>query len=306
MDELVSEYLSVEELLILNRYTNTVSIKKKIFKELKYLKDGESCFKHLLKIGERDVKLLERCLNSFEKTEQFSQFLGKYGTIEDYKEFEKNVNIEIDLKHILDFPENNEELAKYIISSYVYSKHSPIIYNTLKNIYLYKSGQIGDLDIVKYLTYNFPNNDSKILILHGGVKGGKLNVVEFMMKIINPGEFISSSLLNQALKYGRINIVEFLITKDSNYDKMLIPATVGNHVEMVKWVLEKTYDVLKDLGYEPLWFHKKFQVNTEDTMQECLNNVQISDRFILVSLQTSLSLLTLYSLFGNRLTPRSY
>jgi len=50
----------------------------------------------------------------------------------------------------------------------------------------------------------------------------------------------------------------------------------------VKWVLEKLYDALKDLDYEPLWFHKKFQVNTEDTMKECLNNVENSNKFILV------------------------
>lgn len=50
----------------------------------------------------------------------------------------------------------------------------------------------------------------------------------------------------------------------------------------VKWVIEKLYDALEDLDYEPYWFHKRFQVNTEDTMKECLINVENSDRFILV------------------------
>ena len=50
----------------------------------------------------------------------------------------------------------------------------------------------------------------------------------------------------------------------------------------VKLVLENLNDVLIELGYESIWFHKKFQINTDDTMKECLNNVENSDRFILV------------------------
>ena len=50
----------------------------------------------------------------------------------------------------------------------------------------------------------------------------------------------------------------------------------------VKYVLEKLNDALIELDYEPIWFHKKFQVNTEDTMKECLRNVENSDRCILV------------------------
>lgn len=50
----------------------------------------------------------------------------------------------------------------------------------------------------------------------------------------------------------------------------------------VKWVMESLYDKLPNLGYEPIWFHKKFKVIDKDTMETCLDNVRDSDRLILI------------------------
>lgn len=50
----------------------------------------------------------------------------------------------------------------------------------------------------------------------------------------------------------------------------------------VKYIMETLEKELKIIGYDPIWFHKKFEVSTEDTMKTCLDNVRSSDRLILV------------------------
>lgn len=50
----------------------------------------------------------------------------------------------------------------------------------------------------------------------------------------------------------------------------------------VKDVLEHLESRLPELEYEPIWFHKRFDVENEDTFDTCLENVKKCDRFILV------------------------
>jgi len=50
----------------------------------------------------------------------------------------------------------------------------------------------------------------------------------------------------------------------------------------VKDVLEHLESHLSELEYEPIWFHKRFDVKSEGTFDTCLENVKKCDRFILV------------------------
>lgn len=50
----------------------------------------------------------------------------------------------------------------------------------------------------------------------------------------------------------------------------------------VKDVLEHVESRLPELGYDPIWFHKRFDVETDDTFETCLENVKKCDRFILI------------------------
>ena len=50
----------------------------------------------------------------------------------------------------------------------------------------------------------------------------------------------------------------------------------------VKYIMESLYNALTEMGLEPIWFHKKFPIGSADTMEECLTNVKLSDRLILV------------------------
>ncbi len=50
----------------------------------------------------------------------------------------------------------------------------------------------------------------------------------------------------------------------------------------VKFVMENLYNVLVDMGFDPIWFHKNFPIDSDDSMEECLKNVRSSDRLILV------------------------
>ncbi len=50
----------------------------------------------------------------------------------------------------------------------------------------------------------------------------------------------------------------------------------------VKDILEHLESRLPELEYELIWFHKRFDVETEDTFDTCLENVKKCDRFILV------------------------
>jgi hypothetical protein len=50
----------------------------------------------------------------------------------------------------------------------------------------------------------------------------------------------------------------------------------------VKYIMEALEKELKEIGYDPIWFHKKFKLDTEDSMKTCLDNVRASDRLILV------------------------
>lgn len=50
----------------------------------------------------------------------------------------------------------------------------------------------------------------------------------------------------------------------------------------VFWVFESIEKSLREMGFEPIWFHNKFKVEDQDTMQTCINNVKNSDRLILI------------------------
>jgi hypothetical protein len=50
----------------------------------------------------------------------------------------------------------------------------------------------------------------------------------------------------------------------------------------VKYIMESLEKELKEMGYDPIWFHKKFKVEAKDTMETCLNNVRNSDKLILI------------------------
>jgi hypothetical protein len=50
----------------------------------------------------------------------------------------------------------------------------------------------------------------------------------------------------------------------------------------VKDVMNQLYKELPRYGYKPLWFHREFEVGIADAMDECLNNVVLADRFLLV------------------------
>ena len=50
----------------------------------------------------------------------------------------------------------------------------------------------------------------------------------------------------------------------------------------VKFILENLEEKLRLTDYEPIWFHKKFDVLNENAMEECLINVKNCDRLILV------------------------
>jgi len=50
----------------------------------------------------------------------------------------------------------------------------------------------------------------------------------------------------------------------------------------VKFILENLEEKLGLIDYEPIWFHKKFDVLNENAMEECLKNVKNCDRLILI------------------------
>lgn len=50
----------------------------------------------------------------------------------------------------------------------------------------------------------------------------------------------------------------------------------------VKYIMGSLEKELKEMGYDPIWFHKQFKVDSEDTMKSCLDNVSASKRLILV------------------------
>ncbi len=50
----------------------------------------------------------------------------------------------------------------------------------------------------------------------------------------------------------------------------------------VKYIMESLEKELKEMSYDPIWFHRKFNVDSKDTMKTCLDNVKTSDRLILV------------------------
>ncbi|KKN19917.1 hypothetical protein LCGC14_0940890 [marine sediment metagenome] len=50
----------------------------------------------------------------------------------------------------------------------------------------------------------------------------------------------------------------------------------------VFWIFESLEKSLREMGFEPIWFHNKFKVEDQDTMQTCINNVKNSDRLILI------------------------
>ena len=50
----------------------------------------------------------------------------------------------------------------------------------------------------------------------------------------------------------------------------------------VKYIMESLEKELEEMGYDPIWFHRKFKVDSKDTMKTCLDNVKTSDRLILV------------------------
>ena len=50
----------------------------------------------------------------------------------------------------------------------------------------------------------------------------------------------------------------------------------------IKQLANEVYKYLENLGYEPIWFKKRFNVKDKNAMAECLENVKNSDRFILI------------------------
>jgi len=50
----------------------------------------------------------------------------------------------------------------------------------------------------------------------------------------------------------------------------------------VIYIMESLEKELGELGYDVIWFHKRFPINGSDTMDNCLKNVKKSSRFILV------------------------
>ena len=60
-------------------------------------------------------------------------------------------------------------------------------------------------------------------------------------------------------------------------DKVFLAGT-----DDVRYIMESLEKELKQMGYDPIWFHTKFKVVSKDTMETCLDNVRASDRLILV------------------------
>ncbi len=60
-------------------------------------------------------------------------------------------------------------------------------------------------------------------------------------------------------------------------DKVFLAGT-----DDVRYIMESLEKELKQMGYDPIWFHAKFKVDSKDTMETCLDNVRASDRLILI------------------------
>ena len=50
----------------------------------------------------------------------------------------------------------------------------------------------------------------------------------------------------------------------------------------VRDLLDALYMALQEYDFEPIWYHRNFPIHSSDSLEECLNNVKLSDRFILV------------------------
>jgi hypothetical protein len=50
----------------------------------------------------------------------------------------------------------------------------------------------------------------------------------------------------------------------------------------VKDVIHQLNKELPRYGFKPIWFHKEFKIDKEDSMAECIKNVRLTDKFILI------------------------
>jgi len=218
--------------------------------------------------------------------------------------------LDIDLKQ---FPEEPEEMLHYtdaLISLYpllnqdepedprknIFEKNSwhpresVYIFTQYLRKYEYLSEKLSNDDFIKFqnvLELLKKVCDDFIEVYTGFLK--ELNCYKFKnyASILEDFKYLRSLTFNILMKISIGNLKPTIEEKKKSRKiredtGKIVPRIFLAGTDDIRDVANYVNQELPRLGFEPIWFHKKFDIGSEDAMKTCLENVKKSDKFILI------------------------